>query len=60
MKMKRGKIRVWAKRELNYEPIPIFVDNRINRAIDAEFRRMLRRRTFVPAAERKTPLPDGE
>jgi hypothetical protein len=39
--MKFGKIKVYAHRELNREPIPIFVDNKINRAINDHYDKIL-------------------
>jgi len=41
----RGKVRFWAHQFLKGHPIPLFVDNELNRAIDHEFDRILRERT---------------
>jgi hypothetical protein len=43
-KLRRGKIRFWARQYLK-GPIPLFVDNNLNRAIDREVDRILRART---------------
>lgn len=34
MKIKFGKVKVYAHRLMNGEPIPIFNDNKVNRMID--------------------------
>jgi hypothetical protein len=46
--MRFGAIKVYAHRLLRGEPIPFFIDNRVNRAIEAHADRILRARTRRP------------
>lgn len=45
MKLTFGQIKVWAWRLVNGQSIPIFKDNRINRAIDKHVKRIRLKRT---------------
>ena len=43
--MKFGKIKVYAHRLMNGEPIPIFDDNKTNKMIEEHFDRILKAKT---------------